>query len=96
MRTADGAEVGGLGDEVGAVQPGAGQRRVDVAGAHRAGVVGDAGDGAVRRRCRARRGAGVGDAQLRGELRQVRAGGPGRAAAARSVDGRRPRLGGWD
>ena len=40
----DRAEAGGLGDEVGAVQAGAGQGGVQVAGADRPRVVGDAGD----------------------------------------------------
>ncbi len=60
-----GAEVGGLGDEVGAVQPGARQRRVDVARADRPGVMGDAGDRYIA--CTAGRGRG---AQLLGEVRQ--------------------------
>ena len=60
----DGAEAGGLGGEVGAVQAGAGQGGVHVAGAHGAGVMGDAGDlGGARRR----RGFGT---QLIGQLRR--------------------------
>lgn len=58
----DRAETGRLGHVVGTVQAGAGQRGVEVAGAHGAGVVGDARDLRGRRR-------GVGT-QLIGELRE--------------------------
>lgn len=70
----DGTEARGLGGEVGAVEAGAGQGRVQVSGAHGPRVVGDAGDFAV---------AGRSDAEPGGQLAE----GVGRSRSGRGAPG---------